>query len=193
MSEHPMPAIHKLTVNELWAMFPDETHVRHELIGGVHFVTPTPITRHQLLVGRLSFEIELYLRAHPGVGQLFGVPLDCVLSEHDVVEPDLILIADDQMEILTDKNVQGAPALVIEVLSPSTRKRDRGIKRQLFDRAGVREYWIVDGKLDRIDLHRREAGRSLTLAGQIAADDGGVLTTPMLPGFAFPLNRLFAP
>lgn len=66
MSEHPMPAVHKLTVNELWARFPDETHVRHELIDGVLFVTPNPITRHQLLVGRLSFEIELYLRAHPG-------------------------------------------------------------------------------------------------------------------------------
>ncbi|MDP3718838.1 MAG: Uma2 family endonuclease [Acidobacteriota bacterium] len=138
MSEHPVPAVHKLTVNELWARFPDETHVRHELIDGVLFVTPSPITRHQLLVGRLSFEIELYLRAHPGVGQLFGVPLDVVLSDHDVVAPDIILIADDQTEILTDQNVQGPPALVVEVLSPSTRRRDIGIKRQLFDRAGVR-------------------------------------------------------
>lgn len=192
MSDHPVPAAHKLTVDELWMLFPDETHVRHELIGGVHFVTPTPITGHQQLVGRLSFEIESYLRAHPGIGQLFGVPLDVVLSDHDVVEPDLILIADDQMEILTDKNVQGPPALVVEVLSPSTRRRDIGIKRQLFDRAGVREYWIVDGKVDRIEIHRRDADRALRLTGQIAADGGGVLTTPILPGFAFPLHRLFA-
>ena len=191
MSDHPMPAVHKLTVNELWALFPDETHVRHELIDGVHFVTPTPVTRHQLLVGRLSFEIELYLRAHPGVGQLFGVPLDVVLSAHDVVEPDLILIASDQMEILTPKNVQGAPALVIEVLSPSTRRRDLGIKRELFARGGVREYWIMDGRLNRIDVHRRGADGALTVAHQLEASADAVLTTPILPGFELSLNRLF--
>lgn len=192
MSDHPMPIGQKLTVKELWALFPGEYHVRHELIGGEHFVTPTPVTRHQLLVGRLSFEIELYLRAHPGIGQLFGVPLDVVLSAHDVVEPDLILIASDQIEILTPRNVQGAPALVIEVLSPSTRNRDLGIKRELFDRGGVREYWIVDGRVNRVQIHRRDADGVLTMTGQIAADDGGALTSPILPGFALPLNRLFA-
>jgi Uma2 family endonuclease len=192
MHDHPMPAVHKLTVNELWALFPDETHVRHELIDGVHFVTPNPITRHQVLVSRLWYELESYLRANPTVGQVFGVPLDVVLSAHDVVAPDLILIADDQTDILTLKNVQGAPALVVEVLSPSTRRRDIGIKRQLFDRAGVREYWIVDGKLNRIEIHRRNADAVLTMTAQVESG-GGVLTTPILPGFAFALDRLFAP
>lgn len=192
MLDHPVSAGSKLTVAQLWALFPDETHVRHELIDGVHFVTAHPVPRHQLLVGRLYFEIESYLRVNPNKGQAFGAPLDVVLSPHDVVAPDLIVIADGQHEILTDQNVQGAPALVVEVLSPSTRRRDLGIKRQLFDRAGVREYWIVDGKLDRIEIHRRDAGHVLRLADQIAAEDGGVLTTPMLPGFAFPLDRLFA-
>lgn len=181
-----------LTVNELWTRFPGEYNdVRHELIGGVHFVTPTPITRHQLLVGRLSFEIELYLRAHPGSGQLFGVPLDVVLSAHDVVEPDLILIASDQMEILTAKNVQGAPALVVEVLSPSTRRRDRGIKRELFNRGGVREYWIVDGRLNRIEVHRRDAEGTLGRVELLEASADAVLTTPILPGLELPLMPLF--
>ncbi len=191
MSDHPMPVGQKLTVQELWALFPGEYHVRHELIGGEHFVTPTPVTRHQLLVGRLSFEIELYLRAHPGIGQLFGVPLDVVLSAHDVVEPDLILIASDQMEILTPKNVQGAPALVIEVLSPSTRRRDLGIKRELFNRGGVREYWIVDGRLNRIQVHRRNADGVLTMVGQLEAGVDDVLTTPLLPGLELRLGTLF--
>lgn len=191
MSEHPMPVGQKLTVKELWALFPGEYHVRHELIDGEHFVTPTPITRHQVLVGRLSFEIELYLRAHPGSGQLFGVPLDVVLSAHDVVEPDLILIASDQMEILTAKNVQGAPALVVEVLSPSTRRRDRGIKRELFSRGGVREYWIVDGRLNRIEVHRRDAEGTLGRVELLEASAGAVLTTPILPGLELPLMPLF--
>lgn len=190
MSEHPMPAVHMLTVNELWALFPDETHERHELIDGEHFVTAHPVTRHQQLVGRLWFEIELYLRAHPNTGQAFGVPLDVVLSPYDVVAPDLILIADDQADILTDMNVQGPPALVVEVLSPSTRKRDTGIKRRLFDRAGVREYWIVDGKMNRIEIHRRQAGGSLARAAELKAEAGDVLTTPILPGLELQLAVL---
>lgn len=191
MFNHPMPAVHKLTVNELWALFPDETHVRHELIDGVHFVTPTPITRHQVLVSRLWYEIESYLRANPAIGQVFGVPLDCVLSAYDVVEPDIILITHDQLGILTEKNVQGAPALVIEVLSPSTRRRDLGLKRQLFDRAGVCEYWVVDGKLNRMEIHRRNATGILALTGELEAEAGDVLTTPILPGLELRLVPLF--
>lgn len=120
------------------------------------------------------------------------MPLDVVLSPHDVVAPDLILIADDQNEILTPKNVQGAPALVIEVLSPSTRKRDLGIKRRLFDRGGVREYWIVDGKANRIEIHRRNADGILALTGGFDAEAGIVLTSPILPGLEISLSRLFA-
>lgn len=180
-----------LTVSELWNRFPGEWRIRHELIGGEHFVTPTPVTRHQQLVGRLSFEIESYLRAHPGIGQVFGVPLDVVLSPHDLVAPDLTFIANDQEEILTPKNVQGAPALVIEVLSPSTRGRDTGIKRQLFDRSGVREYWIVDGTLNRIEVYRRGPDAALTVGEALEAKADGTLKTPILPGFELRLFPLF--
>lgn len=135
--------------------------------------------------------LSLYLRANPNTGEVFGVPLDVVLSVHDVVAPDLILITDDQVEILTEKNVQGAPTLVVEVLSPSTRRRDVGIKRQLFDRSGVREYWVVDGKLNRIQVHRRSADGALVVAGELKADAGDVLTTPILPGLELPLVPLF--
>ena len=182
-----------LTVNELWTRFPGEYNdVRHELIGGEHFVTAHPVTRHQLLVSRIGFEIESYLRANPNTGQVFGVPLDVVLSPHDVVAPDLILITDDQEQILTAKNVQGAPALVVEVLSPSTRKRDVGIKRELFDRGGVREYWVVDGKLNHLRVYRRDREGALTVAEQLEASAGAVLTTPILPGLELQLKALFA-
>ena len=107
-----------------------------------------------------------------------------------MVEPDIILIAADQMAILTDKNVQGAPALVVEVLSPSTRRRDLGIKRDLFDRAGVREYWIIDGGKNAIDVYRRSAG-GLLLSTRLRADAGEALTTPLLPGFQLHLAPLF--
>ena len=98
-----------------------------------------------------------------------------------------------QLQILTEKNVQGAPALVVEILSAGTRKRDEQIKRHLFDRGGVREYWLVDPELDLIKVYRRTAERRLARAAELAAEDDAVLTTPLLPGFALPLCELFLP
>ena len=181
----------RLSVDDLWAMFPDEDGLRHELIDGEHFVTPSPATRHQQLVGRLHYEIEHYLRAHPGTGEVFLAPFDVIFSPHDLVEPDLLLIAADQSAVLTQKNVQGAPALVIEILSPSTRVRDLQIKRRLFDRGGVREYWIVDPDLNQLQVHRRNATGALTLVAQLETSAGDTLSTPILPEFRLPLDRLF--
>jgi Uma2 family endonuclease len=104
----------RLTYDDL-VLFPADGR-RHEIIDGVHYVTPSPRLRHQDLVGRLHLEIALYLRLHPEAGRVFLSPLDVVLSYYDVVEPDLLLIAGDQAGIMTEKNIQGAPALVVEVL-----------------------------------------------------------------------------
>ncbi len=120
------------------------------------------------------------------------MPLDTVLSPWDVVEPDLLFVAADQLDILTEPNVQGAPALVVEVLSPSTRRRDLGIKRQLFDRGGVREYWVVDPKGRDLTVYRRTADGSFPKVAQLSAGDDATLTTPLLPGFTLSLAKLFA-
>jgi Uma2 family endonuclease len=121
---------------------------------------------------------------------VFHSPLDVVFSFHDVVEPDL-LFASDQLEILTEKNVQGVPALVIEVLSPSTRKRDEKLKRSLYERGGVREYWLVDPKRARITIYRRSQDGGFPRAGELTAEEHAVLATPLLPGWSLPLARLF--
>jgi Uma2 family endonuclease len=86
--------------------------------------------------------------------------------------------------------VQRAPALVVEILSPSTRRRDLGIKRQLFDRGGVREYWIVDPKAFEVTVYRRMPDGAFPKAAQLTAGD--TLTTPLLPGFALSVTKLFA-
>ena len=124
-------------------LFPDDG-MRHEIIDGVHYVTASPNLGHQDLVGRLFLAIGNHLATRRHQGRVFLSPLDVVMSNYDVVEPDLLFVAGDQQAILTEANVQGAPALLVEVLSPSTRRRDEGIKRQLFDRVGVREY--LDGR-----------------------------------------------
>jgi Uma2 family endonuclease len=174
-------AARKLTYDD-FLLFPDDGK-RHELIDGVHYVTPSPVIVHQRLVGRLHNALYVYLEAHRS-GEVFGSPLDVVLSQHDVVEPDLQVILADQVEILTDANVRGAPAIVVEIASPSTKRRDEGIKRDLYKRAGVREYWTVDPNEPRVTV-RPQAGEMRVLDGD------AVLTTPLLPGFSLALPELF--
>ena len=183
------PADTRFTYDD-FVLFPDDGK-RHEIIDGEHYVTPSPNVRHQVLVGRLGFEIELYLRANPGTGHVFLSPLDVVLSHWDVVEPDVLFVAEDQPDILTEKNIQGAPALVVEVLSKSTRKRDAQIKRRLFERTGVREYWLVDPELDAVQVFRPSPEGKLARVVELTAEDGDVLTTPLLPGCQIALRELF--
>jgi Uma2 family endonuclease len=180
----------RLTYDD-YLLFPDDGR-RHELIDGVHYVTPSPNMRHQELVGRLYFEIEQFLRQHPGTGRLFFAPFDVIFTPWDVVEPDLLFIAGDQAAILTSKNVQGAPALVVEILSPGTRRTDEHAKRLLFERGGVREYWMVDPEFDAITVLRRQADGSFPIVVSLSRAHGEVLTTPLMAGLSIPLKDLFA-
>ncbi len=180
----------RLTYDD-FLLFPDDGK-RHEIIDGEHYVTPSPNRRHQQLVGRLHARIAWHLETHSSAGEVYLAPFDVVLSFHDVVEPDLLFVAADQKDILTDKNVQGPPALVIEVLSKSTRKRDAQTKRRLFERTGVREYWLVDPELDTVQVFRPVDGR-LQRVAELSAEDDHSLTTPFLPGCAIGLRDLFQP
>jgi Uma2 family endonuclease len=191
----PMPpsahADTRLTYDDL-EYFPDDRK-RREIIDGELYVTPSPSLRHQVLVGRLYMATASYLAGRPEIGRVFVSPLDVVLSPHDVVEPDLLFVGSDQLEVLTVTNVQGPPALVVEVLSPSTRKTDEQIKRRLFSRVGVREYWLVDPELDLIKVFRRGGDGSFRRVAELTAEDVDSLTSPLLPGFSLPLSDLFAP
>lgn len=171
--------------------FPDDGK-RHEIIDGVHYVTPSPNLGHQELVGRLYLAIGTFLSTRRHLGRVFLSPLDVVMSNYDVVEPDLLFVAGDQQGILTEANVQGPPALVIEVLSPGTRKRDEGIKRRLFDEKGVREYWMVDPRAQRVQVFRRAPDGSFPKVDELAAADRAEIRTPLLPGFTLRVDGLFA-
>lgn len=175
---------------EDFLLFPDDG-MRHELIDGVHYVTPSPNLGHQELVGRLYLAIGNFLASRRHLGRVFLSPLDVVMSNYDVVEPDLLFVAGDQQDILTEANVQGPPALVIEILSPGTRRRDEGIKRKLFDQKGVREYWLVDPKSRRVSICRRAPDGTLPTVAilNVPADE---ITTPLLPEFVLSMAELFA-
>ena len=178
----------KLTYDD-FVLFPDDGR-RHELIDGVHYVTPSPNTRHQRISGDLHGFLWTYLQANP-IGRLFSAPFDVVFSHFDVVEPDLLYMSTETaVRVLTPQNVRGTPDLVVEIASPATRKRDATIKYQLYERSGVAEYWIVDPELNVIRIYINEEGRFKPPI-ELSRQAGGVLTSPLLPRFELPLERLF--
>lgn len=181
----------RLTYDDLVAMFPDEDNVRREIIDGELFVTSSPTPRHQRLVWRLGLSIGTHLEAHPEQGEGFASPLDVILTPHDVVEPDVLIVLGGQVGILTDKNIQGAPGIVAEVFSPSTRRRDRTAKQRLFDRVGVLEYWMVDPDRNTIAVYRRSGDGAFPLLTTLEANKAETLTTPLLPGWTLALEWLF--
>jgi Uma2 family endonuclease len=162
---------------------------RHEIIDGDHFGTPSPRLRHQDIAGQLYFHMKTFLRHHP-LGRVYTAPTDVVLSAIDVVVPDLLFVSRERQSILTAKNVQGAPDLVLEVLSNSSRRIDETIKRKLYERFGVLEYWVADPVVDRLRIYRRE-GDVFARAVELSVESGDSLTTPLLPGLSIPLSEIF--
>ena len=179
----------KLTYDD-FVLFPDDGK-RHELIDGEHYVTPSPNTRHQRIVGSLYLLIANWLEARP-IGQIFLAPYDVVFSEVDVVEPDLLYLSNERAkEVLTPLHARGVPELVIEIASKGTRKRDETVKRRLYEKAGVSEYWIVDPEVDVVRIYRKKSDR-FGRPFELSREAGEVLTTPLLPGLDIPLARVFS-
>ena len=184
----PIGSSVKLTYDD-FVHFPDDGK-RHELIDGEHYVTPSPNTKHQRILAHLFLLIGSWLEKHR-FGEAFLSPFDVVFTQFDVVEPDLLYMSNERAAlILTDLNVQGVPELVIEIASPSTRKRDALLKRALYERTGVSEYWIVEPKGERIRVYRGE-GANFNAPIDLTREAGDVLTTPLLPGLDLPLARIF--
>ncbi|MHB8511691.1 MAG: Uma2 family endonuclease [Actinomycetota bacterium] len=166
------------------ATFPDDG-LRRELLDGELLVSPSPRPRHQDVLLQLALVIGNHLATHGG-GRLYIAPLDVVLSDRTVLEPDLMIIANAQMEIVTEANVQGPPALVIEIVSNS--RIDRVRKRDLYERYGVAEYWIVDPDADRIEVLKRDGDR---FAKPIIVETGESLATPLVPGLSIDVSAIF--
>jgi len=129
------------TMEELLAL-PDDG-LRHELLEGVHVVTPAPEFTHQAVLGEFAFALRKALEGRDEL-QVLTSPADIVLSPRTLVQPDVFVVRKQPGQILKQWSDVGVPVLAIEFLSPSTAARDRGAKRRIYERAGVAEYWIVD-------------------------------------------------
>jgi Uma2 family endonuclease len=185
-----MMAVHthfKLTYED-YLLIPNDGK-RHELLDGEHFMTPSPNTKHQRIVGNLYYALRTYLADHR-LGEIFVAPYDVVLSFHDVCEPDLVFVSKDQASIVTSANIQGVPTLVVEVLSDGSRKLDETYKRDRYEQAGIKEYWIVDPEIDVVKMLRLgDSGYGQPIELRLERKDE--LISPLLEAFRLPLTTLF--
>ena len=160
---------------------------RYEVLEGDLIVSPSPKVKHQEIVLRVTRLLDQADRAERG--RLLLAPMDVVLSHRDVVEPDLVFIAKDRLGIITEDNVQGAPDLVVEVISERSRKRDAITKRDLYERYGVPFYWLVDPEEETVrvfDLKEGTYGEPVTLRA------GQELGCALFPGITGDVGRLFS-
>lgn len=158
---------------------------RYEIVEGELLVTPAPSARHQGILVRLILRLASFVESG-NLGKVLPAPTDVVLANESVVQPDLLFVARERQVIIDPAGaVHGAPDLVVEVLSPSSASRDQVVKRKLYARYGVREYWIVDPVANSIEV--------LTQC-QVGLDTwrvfsaGSSLTSPLLPGLSLSVD-----
>jgi len=179
-----MPVDTRLTYDD-YCLLPADGK-RYEIIDGELFVTPSPLRAHQKVVTRLAYHLVEFVRRE-GQGEVYVAPFDVVFSLHDVVEPDILYVSKERASVVTEKNVQGAPDLVVEVLSETTAEIDGTTKLKLYARNGVQEYWLIDPEACAAEIYRREAQGFERV---VALQSSESLTTPLLPGFSVPLHEL---
>jgi Uma2 family endonuclease len=185
-SDEMKPAGVRLTYDD-FLLFPDDG-MRHELIDGEHYVTPSPNTKHQTVSMTLAVLIGGWLERNP-IGRIYHAPFDVVFSRFDVVEPDLPYLSNDRAaDVLTPQHVRGAPDLSSRSARQARIARDE-TKRALYERMGVTECWFVDPEIDVVGVYGRSANGSLARWSSRETND--VLTTSLLPGLELPLARLF--
>ena len=171
-----------------YAALPDDGR-HYQILDGELFVTASPVPRHQRVAGNLY----VLLRSHvdtSGLGEVFISPVTVILADTTVVEPDIVYLAPDRAGLVSRRAIEGAPTLLVEILSPSTRAVDRGVKLQLYARYGVPHYWIVDPDACWIEAHTLAQG-----AYQVTARADRVQAVPLPPftGLTLPSDRVWPP
>ena len=160
---------------------------RYELLDGELILSEAPSRNHQGSQVNIGSPLYVFVRSN-GLGVVYFAPRDVMLTDTDVVQPDLMFISNERLHIDTERGVHGAPDLVVEVLSPSTAERDRTFKRALYAMHGVKEYWLVDtaAKTIAVLLNTGDGFESVGAYGE-----GDTLVSPTLQGFSIGLDEVF--
>ena len=171
------------TYEDLKSWEPD--NYRHEIIEGEHFMSPSPSVYHQEIIRKLTIYLSQHVQKK-GLGRIFVSPIDVVFHETDVCVPDLIFINKENDAIIKAENIQGAPDLVIEILSPSTKKRDRELKYKRYAYYGVKEYWIIDPEKQLVEVYDLAANQLVKVVPKNQS-----LSTPTFTDLNLDLKTIF--
>lgn len=161
--------------------------LRYELVEGDLRMVPLPNVFHQKISKRLQHILLEWIEGR-GLGEVYDAPLDVVLSEHNVVQPDLLYVSRERLGIIKQANIWGAPDLVVEILSANTAEWDQVNKRQVYAKYGVRELWIVDPEGRTIEIATLQGHELATLQ---VYPTGTILNSPLLPGLALDVTGIF--
>jgi Uma2 family endonuclease len=159
----------------------------YQVIEGDLVMSPSPNIYHQAIAGRIYSMLLQFLEKRP-LGEVFVAPLDVFLGEINVYQPDVVFISNQRRSILTERGLEGAPDLAVEVLSPSTARFDKGSKRKVYARTGVRELWLVDAEARLIHVYQFTKDAETPAA---TYDEKAVFTTPLLPGLRLWASSIF--
>ena len=138
---------------------------RYEILEGELTVTPAPSTKHQTASVNLLVLLSQYIKEH-NLGKLFHAPIDLILESTSVLQPDLLFVSKARQSNITERAIEGAPDLIVEILSPTTNRTDRVTKAQIYARHGVPVYWIVDPDREAIEIYLLE-GNGYRLAATL--------------------------
>lgn len=177
----------KYTYQDYLSM-PEEPGYRIEILNGILVKEPSPNVAHQRVSRRLQRMLEDYFWQEDPEGEIFNAPLDVTFQDVTVVQPDLLYVAGTQKEIVQDTRIDGAPVLVVEVLSPSTTRKDRLQKLQIYQKAGVTHYWLVSPEEKTLECFELRDGVYALVAGGL---DDDVVEHPAFPGLSISLSKLW--
>ncbi|MEX2048502.1 MAG: Uma2 family endonuclease [Gemmatimonadota bacterium] len=161
-----------------YARLPMSSTTRYEVIDDELALTPSPTTKHQIVVANLLLTLGTFVHEH-ALGLVLPGPVDVLFGEGDYVQPDLVFLQTDRLHLMRDRGIEGPPDLVVEILSPSTAGRDRGVKLERYRHFGVSEYWIVDHEARTIEVWQLGAGAG---AAHILRDGEAFAWTPVVGG-----------
>lgn len=159
----------------------------YQLIGGELVVTPAPGTYHQTVLFNLGLEMGNFIR-QGNLGRLLFAPVDVYLGETETYQPDIIFIARERMNIIEPQRINGAPDLVVEILSPATAYYDLRKKFKVYERCGVKEYWIVDPEEKSVQVFLHKESRFVP---DQEAEQTGEISSRVLSGFTVRLESIF--
>ncbi|MDQ6622482.1 MAG: Uma2 family endonuclease [Verrucomicrobiota bacterium] len=182
-----LPTTHqRMKAEEFWQL--PEGPPYFQLIDGELFMSPSPRFRHQQVIGNIFWQVRAHLHEHRDLGDVVISPSDVELGSKDVYEPDIYFVSRERSGIFVEQGAKGAPDLVVEVLSPSTARLDRGPKLRGYAEAGVKEMWLVQLEPAQIEVwsltdDRESPSRTLVFGDQ--------LETPLIPGLTLDVREIF--